>query len=108
MDLDLTGAQRIIPDIAAKFIKRELEPIASHLHGSRDRERCYVKEASMAEVHATEATNKAHHDVAKILGNGSCLQEFPAEYFHPDVRVATIYFGTSKIQRLILACALLQ
>jgi alkylation response protein AidB-like acyl-CoA dehydrogenase len=62
----------------------------------------------MAVVHATEATSKARCDVAWMFGDWGCLQEFPVECCHPDVRVTTIYFGTRDIPRLSIARELLQ
>jgi alkylation response protein AidB-like acyl-CoA dehydrogenase len=74
----------------------------------KDQNRSYTKEASMAKVYATEAANKACYDATQILGGYGYLQEFPVERFGRDVRVTTIYFGTSEIQRLIIARELLR
>jgi len=69
----------------------------------KDEKRAYAKEASMAKVYATEAANRACYDATQILGGYGYLKEFPLERFCRDVRVTTIYFGTSEIQRLIIA-----
>ncbi|HBD08596.1 MAG TPA: acyl-CoA dehydrogenase, partial [Syntrophobacteraceae bacterium] len=68
----------------------------------------YSKEASMAKLYATEAANKACYDAIQILGGYGYTQDFPVERFFRDVRVTSIYEGTSEIQRLIIARELLK
>lgn len=68
----------------------------------------YAKEASLAKVYATVAANRACCDAMQILGGYGYTQEFPLERFYRDVRVTTIYFGTSEIQRLIIVRELMQ
>ena len=74
----------------------------------KDQKKHYAKEASMAKVYATEAANKACYDALQILGGYGYSQEFPVERHYRDVRVTTIYEGTSEIQRLIIARELLR
>lgn len=69
----------------------------------KDKKRPYMKEASMAKLFATEAANKACYDAMQILGGYGYTKDFPLERFYRDVRVTTIYEGTSEIQRLIIA-----
>jgi butyryl-CoA dehydrogenase len=73
----------------------------------KDQGKAYSKEASMAKVYATEAANKACYDALQMLGGYGYVNEFPLERFYRDVRVTTIYEGTSEIQRLIIARELL-
>jgi len=69
----------------------------------KDQERYFGKEASMAKLFATEAANKACYDAMQILGGYGYTQDFPIERYYRDVRVTSIYEGTSEIQRLIIA-----
>ena len=62
----------------------------------------------MAKLFATEAANKACYDAMQILGGYGYTQDFPIERFYRDVRVTSIYEGTSEIQRLIIARDLLK
>ena len=62
----------------------------------------------MAKLFATEAANKACYDAMQILGGYGYTQDFPVERFYRDVRVTSIYEGTSEIQRLIIARELLK
>ncbi|HAM32738.1 MAG TPA: acyl-CoA dehydrogenase [Deltaproteobacteria bacterium] len=66
----------------------------------------YSKEASMAKVFATEAGNRACHAAVQILGGYGYIREYPVERHLRDIRVTTIYEGTSEIQRLVISRAL--
>ncbi len=78
---------------------------AAHL---KDQGKPFSKEASMAKLYATEAANRACYDALQILGGYGYSQEYPVERLARDVRVTTIYEGTSEIQRLIIARELLR
>jgi len=77
---------------------------AAHL---KDQGRNFRKAASMAKLFASEAANRACYDAVQILGGYGYSQEYPVERMARDVRVCTIYEGTSEIQRLIIARELL-
>ncbi len=66
----------------------------------------YSKEASMAKVFATEAGNRACHAAVQILGGYGYIREYPVERHLRDIRVTTIYEGTSEIQRLVISRSL--
>jgi len=74
----------------------------------KDQGKPYAREASMAKLHATEAAVRACHDALQILGGYGYTHDFPIERYYRDVRVTTIYEGTSEIQRLIVARELLK
>lgn len=74
----------------------------------KDQKKAYSKEASMAKLYATESANKACYDAIQILGGYGYTQDFAAERYFRDVRVTSIYEGTSEIQRLIIARELLR
>ncbi|NLI31735.1 MAG: acyl-CoA dehydrogenase [Deltaproteobacteria bacterium] len=74
----------------------------------KDQKKYYAKEASMAKVYATEAANRACYDAIQILGGYGYTRDFPVERLARDVRVTTIYEGTSEIQRLIIAREILR
>jgi butyryl-CoA dehydrogenase len=77
---------------------------AAHL---KDQGKAFFKAASMAKLYATEAANRACYDAVQILGGYGYSQEYPVERLTRDVRVTTIYEGTSEIQRMIIARELL-
>ena len=78
---------------------------AGHL---KDRGKNYMKAASMAKLYATESANRACYDAMQILGGYGYSCEYPLERMARDVRVCTVYEGTSEIQRLIIARELLR
>ena len=68
----------------------------------------YAKEASMAKVYATESANRACYKAIQIFGGNGYTRDFPLERFYRDLRVTTIYEGTSEIQRIIIAREILK
>lgn len=67
----------------------------------------FSREASMAKVFTTEAANRACLQAIQVHGGYGYIDEFPVERYLRDVRVTTIYEGTSEIQRLVIARAIL-
>jgi alkylation response protein AidB-like acyl-CoA dehydrogenase len=63
----------------------------------------FSKEASMAKVFTTEAANDACYEAMQIFGGYGYTNDFPIERFARDVRITTIYEGTSEVQRLIIS-----
>ncbi|MGD9660364.1 MAG: acyl-CoA dehydrogenase family protein [Porticoccaceae bacterium] len=68
----------------------------------------FAKAASMAKLFATEHANKACYTALQMLGGNGYIKDYPLERWSRDVRITTIYEGTSEIQRIIIARALLQ
>lgn len=64
--------------------------------------------ASMAKVFASEKANDACYSAIQMMGGAGYIQEYPLERFARDVRITTIYEGTSEVQRLIIAKNLLK
>jgi len=73
----------------------------------RDNGKPFTKEASMAKVFATEAANRAAYKAVQIHGGYGYSREYTVERLYRDVRVTTIYEGTSEIQRIVIARNLL-
>lgn len=69
-------------------------------------ERCST-EASMAKLFATETAWRAADRAIQLFERGACLHEEIVERYYRDVRIMRIYDGSSEIQRLIIARALL-
>ena len=68
----------------------------------------YSREASMAKVFATEAGNRACLKAVQVLGGYGYVSDYPVERHLRDIRVSTIYEGTSEIQRLVISRSLLR
>jgi len=68
----------------------------------------FGREAAMAKLFSSEAAQRAVAKAIQIHGGYGFTAEFPVERYYRDARVQTIYEGTSEIQRLVIARALLR
>ncbi|MBL4759069.1 MAG: acyl-CoA dehydrogenase family protein [Rhizobiales bacterium] len=59
--------------------------------------------ASMAKLFSTEAAQRACYTALQLHGGAGYTEEFAVERYMRDVRVTTIYEGTSEVQRVIIA-----
>jgi alkylation response protein AidB-like acyl-CoA dehydrogenase len=74
----------------------------------KEKGRAYTREASMAKVFAAEAGNRACHKAVQILGGYGYIREYPVERHLRDIKVTTIYEGTSEIQRIVVSRSILR
>ncbi len=74
----------------------------------KEQGKSFGKEASMAKLYATEAGNRACYAALQIMGGYGYTRDFPLERYARDVRITTIYEGTSEIQRLIISREILK
>ena len=65
-----------------------------------------IKEASMAKLFASEMAERTCSAAIQTLGGYGHLSEFPVERIYRDMRVCTIYEGTSDVQRIVISRAL--
>jgi butyryl-CoA dehydrogenase len=63
-------------------------------------------ETSIAKLYATEAAVKCANTAIQVLGGSGYVDDHPVERYFRDVRVTTLYEGTSQIQKLIIGRAL--
>jgi alkylation response protein AidB-like acyl-CoA dehydrogenase len=75
---------------------------------TKDQGQPFGTAASMAKLFATENANKACYDALQLMGGAGYIKEYPLERMARDVRVTSIYEGTSEIQKVIIARELLQ
>jgi alkylation response protein AidB-like acyl-CoA dehydrogenase len=68
----------------------------------------FSREASMAKLFASEAANAICNRAVQIHGGYGYTREFAVERHLRDVRVTTIYEGTSEIQRTVIARSMLR
>jgi alkylation response protein AidB-like acyl-CoA dehydrogenase len=64
--------------------------------------------AAQAKVFASEAANRACQESLQIHGGNGFHEDYEISRLYRDVRVTTIYEGTSEMQRLVIARHLLQ
>jgi alkylation response protein AidB-like acyl-CoA dehydrogenase len=72
----------------------------------KDNERPNTLETSIAKLHATEAAVECANTAIQIHGGAGYVDDHPVERYFRDVRVTTLYEGTSQIQKLIIGRAM--
>ncbi len=68
----------------------------------------YTTESSMAKLFASEVANRVAKEAVQVFGGYGYLTDFPVERHFRDAKITEIYEGTSEIQRLVIASALLK
>ncbi len=68
----------------------------------------FSKQASMAKLFASEKANQACYTALQLMGGNGYIKDYPLERYSRDVRITSIYEGTSEIQRVIIARELLR
>ncbi len=89
---ELSAARALIQSAADLMDSGDLEPAAS----------------AKAKLFASEAANRIAYRAVQIHGGSGYVKECRVEQLARDVRVTTIYEGTSEIQRVIIARDLLR
>ena len=64
-------------------------------------------EGSMSKLLAGETAVKVTETAVQILGGAGYIKDFPVEKWYRDSKIYTIFEGTSEIQRMVIARALL-
>lgn len=90
-----------LADMATNLEAAEL--MVLHAARLRDNGVPCIKEASMAKLFASEMAERVCSDAIQIHGGYGYLNDFPVERIYRDVRVCSIYEGTSDIQRMVIA-----
>jgi alkylation response protein AidB-like acyl-CoA dehydrogenase len=89
---DMEAARLLI--MQAAYIKEQGQPFGTA--------------ASMAKLFASEKANQACYTALQLMGGVGYTREYPLERMARDVRICSIYEGTSEIQRVIIARDLLK
>ena len=61
----------------------------------------------MAKLLASEVANRVAKEAVQVFGGYGYLTDFPVERHYRDAKITEIYEGTSEIQRLVIARAVL-
>jgi butyryl-CoA dehydrogenase len=99
------GSFQLVQDLIARMIvdtdaARLLVFRAGHL---KNQARRCTREISMAKYFASEAAVRCALDAIQVHGSYGYSNEYPVERYLRDAKVATIYEGTSQIQKLLIA-----
>jgi butyryl-CoA dehydrogenase len=71
----------------------------------KDNGRPNTTETSIAKLYATEAAVECANTAIQVHGGSGYVDDHPVERYFRDVRVTTLYEGTSQIQKLIIGRA---
>src|SRR5213080_3641659 len=69
--------------------------------------RPHTEEGAKAKLYASEMARRQTAEAIQVLGGYGYTKEFPVERYYRDAKVTEIYEGTSEIQRLVIARAIL-
>jgi butyryl-CoA dehydrogenase len=99
------GSFQLVQDLIARMIvdteaARLLVFRAGHLKNQGVR--C-TREVSIAKYFSSEAAVRCALDAIQVHGSYGYSNEYPVERYLRDAKVATIYEGTSQIQKLLIA-----
>jgi len=72
----------------------------------KDRGRPNTLETSVAKLYATESAVECANTAIQVHGGAGYVDDHPVERYFRDVRVTTLYEGTSQIQKLIIGRAM--
>jgi alkylation response protein AidB-like acyl-CoA dehydrogenase len=72
----------------------------------KDQGKPNTTETSVAKLFATEAAIECANTAIQVHGGSGYVDDYPVERYLRDVRVTTLYEGTSQIQKLIIGRAL--
>ena len=96
----------MLADMAMKIEASRL--LVYHAATLKDAGQEYVKQAAMAKLFASEASNWVTDKAIQIHGGLGYMRDVPVERMHRDAKLMEIGEGTSEIQRLIIAREILR
>jgi butyryl-CoA dehydrogenase len=68
----------------------------------------HTVESATAKLYASEMSTRVTHRAIQIHGGYGYTTEFGVERHYRDARITEIYEGTSEIQRIVIAAAMLR
>jgi butyryl-CoA dehydrogenase len=74
----------------------------------RDAHQPYTKEAAMAKLYSSQATERITSLCVELFGGYGYTREYPVEKFYRDAKIGAIYEGTSNMQLQTIAKLLLK
>jgi butyryl-CoA dehydrogenase len=99
---DFQAIRFMLADMAVEIDAARL--LALRAADMKDRgEKHYTAQAAMAKVYASEMANRVAYKAVQIHGGYGYSREYAVERMYRDVRVTTLYEGTSEIQRMVIA-----
>jgi len=78
-----------------------------HAAWLKDQGRPHTEAGAKAKLFASEMARRQTAEAIQVLGGYGYTKEFPVERYYRDAKITEIYEGTSEIQRLVIARAIL-
>lgn len=75
---------------------------------AKDRGEVFSKEAAMAKLFAAEAADYVCTKAIQVHGGYGYIKQFKVERCYRDAKICSLYEGTSEVQRMVIAGALLR
>jgi butyryl-CoA dehydrogenase len=95
------GLRWMVADMAVEVAAaRQLTLAAAAL---KDRGENHTMQAAMAKLFASEMVNRVTGTALQLHGGYGYTKDYAVERYYRDVRVFTIYEGTSEIQRVVIS-----
>lgn len=102
---DLQALQFMIADMATEI---ELaRTMLFRVAWMKDNHVRHTKESAMIKLYASEMAHRVCHKALQIHGGYGYMKEYRVERLYRDQRITEIYEGTSEIQRIVIARAML-
>ncbi|MBC7793286.1 MAG: acyl-CoA dehydrogenase family protein [Clostridia bacterium] len=103
---DFQGTQFALADMATELDAGWL--LVLRAAWLKEQRRPFTREAAMAKVFMSEASNRVVREAVQLLGGYGYMEEYDVARYYRDARVTQIYEGTSEIQRMVIARDLLR
>jgi len=103
---EFQAIQWMLVDMATRIDAARL--LAYRAAYTMDQELPFTKEAAMAKVYATETAMEVTTKAVQVLGGPGYMRDNRAQLHWRAAKLTEIYEGTSEIQRVVIARALLQ
>lgn len=75
---------------------------------AKDTQKHYAKQAAMAKLFASETAMSVTTKAVQLLGGYGYIKDYPLERMMRDAKITEIYEGTSEVQKMVIASALLR
>jgi alkylation response protein AidB-like acyl-CoA dehydrogenase len=74
----------------------------------KDKKQNYSQQSAMAKLYASEVCNFVTFEAIAVLGGDGYSPRYPVERMYRDMKLTEIGEGTSEIQRMVIARAILK
>jgi alkylation response protein AidB-like acyl-CoA dehydrogenase len=99
------GIQFMLSDMAVKVDAAKMLTLKAA--ALKDADKPYFKEAAMAKLYSSQIAVQNALDAIQIHGGYGYVREYLVERYLRDAKITEIYEGTSEIQKVVIARALL-